>query len=383
MIKPDFQIISAVLALFISLFLALFLFTVNTKTKVSNRLLAVFLILIGIDIGGVLLEFIVEKPTNLGMLKNSVTFLQVPVFYLYVLSVCYSDFKLKSKHVIHIIPFVLANLVLLPRYYLVDIYSKIDFLQNTQNLIELKFNYILLHIQIVVYMSAVFIILRKTKRLYQENYAAKNISSYHLLSQFAIALTIFYALALLKNIFKYSEHPNISEWLKIGLFLFQLLIVCWYLLKALNNPSLFRNIDSGLKLVSDIVQEQNHIQSKKNEKSHKEVIYNLETYMENEKPFLNPSVTIQRISDDINIPVRDLSILINHKMGQHFFDFINAYRIEHAMMILKDSTKSNVTILEILYEVGFNSKSSFNTAFKKHTGNTPTEYRKQMKSNNL
>ena len=383
MIKPDFQIISAVLALFISLFLALFLFTVNTKTKVSNRLLAVFLILIGIDIGGVLLEFIVEKPTNLGMLKNSVTFLQVPVFYLYVLSVCYSDFKLKSKHVIHIIPFVLANLVLLPRYYLVDIYSKIDFLQNTQNLIELKFNYILLHIQIVVYMSAVFIILRKTKRLYQENYAGKNISSYHWLSQFAIALTIFYALALLKNIFKYSEHPNISEWLKIGLFLFQLLIVCWYLLKALNNPSLFRNIDSGLKLVSDIVQEQNHIQSKKNEKSHKEVIYNLETYMENEKPFLNPSVTIQRISDDINIPVRDLSILINHKMGQHFFDFINAYRIEHAMMILKDSTKSNVTILEILYEVGFNSKSSFNTAFKKHTGNTPTEYRKQMKSNNL
>jgi AraC-like DNA-binding protein len=375
MSKPDFLIISAVLALFISLFLALFLFTVNAKTKISNRLLAVFLILIGIDIGGVLLEFIVEKPTNLGMLKNSVTFLQMPVFYLYVLSVCYSDFKLKSKHVIHITPFILANLVLLPRYYLVDIYSKIDFLQNNQNLIELKFNYILLHIQIAFYMSAVFIILRKTKRLYQENYAGKNISSYHWLSQFAIALTIFYALVLLKNIFKYSEHPNISEWLKIGLFLFQLLIVCWYLLKALNNPSLFRNIDSSLKLVSDIVQEQNHIQSKKNEKSHKEVIYNLETYMENEKPFLNPSVTIQKISDDINIPVRDLSILINHKVGQHFFDFINAYRIEHAMMILKDSTKSNVTILEILYEVGFNSKSSFNTAFKKHTGNTPTEYR--------
>ena len=48
------------------------------------------------------------------------------------------------------------------------------------------------------------------------------------------------------------------------------------------------------------------------------------------------------------------------------------------MDILKDNTKSKVTVLEILYEVGFNSKSSFNTAFKKHTGNTPTAYRNSL-----
>ena len=94
------------------------------------------------------------------------------------------------------------------------------------------------------------------------------------------------------------------------------------------------------------------------------------------KPFLNPSLTIQDISGDIGIPVRDLSVLINHHLGQHFYDFVNTYRIENAMDILKDITKSKVTILEILYDVGFNSKSSFNTAFKKHTGNTPTFYRK-------
>ncbi|MNY70445.1 Melibiose operon regulatory protein [compost metagenome] len=80
----------------------------------------------------------------------------------------------------------------------------------------------------------------------------------------------------------------------------------------------------------------------------------------------------------MNVPVRELSVLINHQLGQHFYDFVNTYRIENAKEILKDSSKSKVTILEILYEVGFNSKSSFNSAFRKHTGNTPTEYRKSL-----
>lgn len=63
-------------------------------------------------------------------------------------------------------------------------------------------------------------------------------------------------------------------------------------------------------------------------------------------------------------------------MDKHFFDFINEYRIEKAKKILKDPTQKELTILEILYQVGFNSKSSFSTSFKKYTGKTPTEFRK-------
>lgn len=63
-------------------------------------------------------------------------------------------------------------------------------------------------------------------------------------------------------------------------------------------------------------------------------------------------------------------------MGQNFFNLVNSYRIEKAQEILRDPDKQAITVLEILYEVGFNSKSSFNTAFKKHAGTTPTQYRK-------
>jgi len=372
-------IIVASISLFISMFLAFFLFSVTTKQKTSNALFAVFLIITAIDVSGVLLNLIVQKPSNLGMLRNTLAFLQIPVFYLYVLSVCYSDFKLKPKYLVHLLPFLMANVILLPRFYSVNVASKINLLQNRQSIFELQFNHILFHTQIVVYLIAVFMLLRKTKKLYLENYAGANINSYNWLFQFTTALTILYLIALVKNIFKFSEYEYISEWINSGLLIFQLFITCWYLLKALNNPGLFRNIDSKLKLVSDIILEDKVKEPLVgNEKKQEETLLKLQQFMMTEKPFLNPSLTIQDISNTIQIPTRELSILINHHLDQHFYDFVNSYRIEHAMEILKDATKSKVTILEILYEVGFNSKSSFNTAFKKHTGYTPTDYRKTL-----
>lgn len=377
--KINLLMIVTVICLFISLFLAFFLLTVKTNHKISNVLFAVFLIITAIDGSEPLFTLVQTVPSNLGMLKNLLAFLQIPVFYLYVISVCYSDFKFKTKYLLHFLPFVIVNLILLPRFYAVDLASKIDFLQNRQNMIELKFTHIFFHIQVFFYIIAVFMLLRKARKIYLENYAGTSIKTYNWLFQFTIALTILYLIVLIKNIFKFSDYPNISEMIKIGILLFQTILTSWYLFKALNNPSLFRNVDSKLKLVSDIVlEEKNKDQKTENEKEYSGDLLKLKRFMIEEKPFLNPSLTIQDVSKEIEIPVRDLSLLINHKLEQHFYDFINAYRIESAMNILKDDTKSKVTILEILYEVGFNSKSSFNTAFKKHTGNTPTNYRKSL-----
>ncbi|MCS3869533.1 AraC-like DNA-binding protein [Chryseobacterium ginsenosidimutans] len=247
-------------------------------------------------------------------------------------------------------------------------------------MIELKFIHWLLHLQILFYFTAVFLLLRKAKKLYLENNAGTtSINSYNWLFQFTIVLTVLYSCAIVKNIFKFSDYVYVSDWIKFGILILQPFIICWYLYKALNDPGLFRNIDSKLKLVSDLILEEKKIEPE----ILNEDLLKLKKYMTDEKPFLDPALTIQDISKEINVPVRELSILINHQLGQHFYDFVNTYRVENAMEILKDSSKSKVTVLEILYEVGFNSKSSFNTAFKKHTGNTPTEYRKTLQINTL
>jgi len=372
--KMDLLGVVTVISLFISFFLAFFLLTVKTEHKISNRLFAFFLIITVIDTSEPLVSRFTDGPSNLGMLRTTIAFLQIPAFYLYVLSVCYSDFKLKPKYLIHLLPFFIGNLVLVPRFYSVDVASKLDFIVNRQNMVELQFTHWLFHLQVVVYFTAVFLLLKKVKKLYLENNSGGNLNSYNWLFQFTSVLTALYLIVILKNIFKFSDYSYVSDWIKIGILILQLFIICWYLYKALNNPGLFRNIDSKLKLVSDLILEEKKIEPE----TLNEDLLKLKKYMVDEKPFLDPDLKIQDISKEINVPVRELSVLINHQLGQHFYDFVNTYRIENAMEILKDPSKSKVTILEILYEVGFNSKSSFNTAFKKHTGNTPTEYRKTL-----
>ena len=102
--------------------------------------------------------------------------------------------------------------------------------------------------------------------------------------------------------------------------------------------------------------------------------------MNKEEAFLNPSLTIFDLAKGLNITSIELSLFLNKEPHKNFFDYINEYKIEKAKQILQDPDKKSLTILEILYEVGFNSKSSFNTAFKKFTKkNTYTIPRKHSK----
>ena len=307
----------------------------KTAHKTSNQIFAFFLIIIAIDISEPLINQITDGPSNLGMFRNTVAFLQIPAFYLYVLSVCYSDFKWKSKYFLHLIPFLIVNLVLAPRFYWVNLASKLDFIAIRQNMVELQSTHWLFHFQILFYFTAVFLLLRKAKKLYLENNSEGNLDSYKWLFQLTSVLAVLYVIVIIKNIFKFSDYPYISDWIKIGILVSQLFIICWYLYKALNNPGLFRNIDSKLKLVSDLILEEQKIEPK----TLNEDLLKLKKYMIDEQPFLNPALTIQDISQEMNVPVRELSVLINHQLGQHFYDFVNTYRIEKAKEILKDPSK--------------------------------------------
>ncbi|UCH96680.1 MAG: helix-turn-helix domain-containing protein [Candidatus Aminicenantes bacterium] len=99
-------------------------------------------------------------------------------------------------------------------------------------------------------------------------------------------------------------------------------------------------------------------------------------FMESKKPYLNPDISLHKLSEDIMIPHHYLSQVINARLNQNFYDFINHYRIEEAKKILSDS-KNHLPILGVAFEVGFNSKSAFNRAFKKNVNMTPSDFKKE------
>jgi AraC-like DNA-binding protein len=100
-------------------------------------------------------------------------------------------------------------------------------------------------------------------------------------------------------------------------------------------------------------------------------------YMKDETPYLNPQISLNDIASKLSITTNLLSQLLNTSLKMSFYDFINSFRIEEAKKLLLSYNPKQKTILEILYEVGFSSKSAFNIAFKKHTGVTPTVFRNQ------
>lgn len=96
-------------------------------------------------------------------------------------------------------------------------------------------------------------------------------------------------------------------------------------------------------------------------------------WMVREEPFLNPDLTLSHLAEELGCQSKDLSQVINEQFGKNFNDFINGYRVEMAKKLLRESV--DLAILELAYDVGFNSKSSFNASFKKLAGCSPSEYR--------
>jgi AraC-like DNA-binding protein len=374
--KPTFLNNISTITIFIMLLLAFFLLTVKTKNKLSNRLFASFLLLTAFDLSSFITEKYFETNLNFELFRMTISLLIMPIFYLYVKAVCHSDFRLKPKHLALLIPFVIANLVFIPRFYLATSIESIYIYEHFKQMLEIRFFYILGELQYAFYIVLVFIILKKYKEIYLENYTNTNNSSYKWLFQMTMFFLIAHCIVLFKSAIRYTDYNVFLNSSNVIIGTIALLISCWFVLKALNNPDLFKGVDSNMLLVNEVVisTEKELLETPKSAEIASQIELVKKYVLENE-PFLEPSLTIQELAKQVNITVRDLSVLINHHMNQHFFDFINEYRIQKAMRILKDPSKNKLTILEILYEVGFNSKSSFNTAFKKHTNQTPTEFR--------
>lgn len=104
--------------------------------------------------------------------------------------------------------------------------------------------------------------------------------------------------------------------------------------------------------------------------------------MESEKPFLDGDLNLLKLADLVKINIHQLSYLLNNGFNENFFYFVNKYRVEYAKQILIKDSHQKLSMVGIAFESGFNSKTAFNTIFKKMTEMTPSEFKKSYSSIN-
>ena len=102
--------------------------------------------------------------------------------------------------------------------------------------------------------------------------------------------------------------------------------------------------------------------------------------MKEKRPYLDRELSLKKLAELMQISPHHLSYLLNEGMGENFFQYINRYRAEEAKKLLLSPAHQHLSKMGIAFEAGFNSKTAFNTFFKKHTDMTPTEYVKMRSS---
>lgn len=370
----------ALVVFFAHLLMATFLCSLSTGNRLSHKLLATYLLVVVIDLSEIIFSDFYRAYLNLDMLRFNISLFMGPTLYLYVKTAIYDDFTLKIKHLVHTIPYAIACLVMIPNFFSVDNASKQLWYDNFTDVPELTFIHFMTSILLGLYLLVIYKHLMRYRKIVVENYSDADRLNKSWLTQLIYMFTLSYIIGLGRMYFRFFDFYEYESLVLTILITSVLLSICWILWQALHKPNLFTGVSSTIEVIDEQVASQENsndptISVIETEK-YDAIVLRLRDYMQQSKPFLDPSLSIDTLAKLINLPSSELSLTINRIIGQHFFDFVNLYRINLAAEMLIENEQQPKTVLEILYEVGFNSKSSFNTAFKKHLLMTPSQYRK-------
>ena len=368
LLNPAFSIV-----VFQLLFVAIFLFSSKKGKRISNVLLGIFFLLLAVNLLELLLKangIFLEK-YKIVLVDDALLLTLGPLVYLYTLSVIFKDFSVKFKYVLHFVPAIMLAFFL----FIVSYHSPPDEYTSMVNRINnfslpapIKIMVLLLNLHMLAYLFYSYKKVKKFKEVVMDKYSAPYVVNYRWLGFTIKSIAVFMLVALLHTLVPYTFSP---DYLIVTLFLLIVLISYFInvaIFKALNGADMFTGIVSKPEAKyssSSLTAEETELIREK-----------LITIMQDQKPHLDPNLSIDQLAEMVNIHAKKLSQVINQSFNKTFFDFINWYRIEEAKTLILTSTDHKKTILEILYQSGINSKSSFNTLFKKNTGLTPTAFKK-------
>ncbi|MEQ8243523.1 helix-turn-helix domain-containing protein [Fulvivirga sp.] len=323
------------------LFLAIFLWTYRKGNRLSNILLGLLLLVLSFRVGkSVFLEFTPDLDVKFIFAGLGTIMAIGPLFYLFAKSCINKSFVVSRKYLLQFIPSILGVCFGL---WLED---------HHMESIPLVFFAALFFSYYLHFIIYIFI----TYKLVKEHKAkGLNIEVYELLMLFVYGLSAIWVVYVL-NLFDETV-PYI-----VGPVLYS--VVAYVISFIVISKDYISKIDQTKYKTTTISDEQS-----------RQLYSRVLELVENEKQYQNPELTLKSMSKDLNVTTQTLSMVINQRSGKNFNSFINYYRIEESKQLLHSKAFKNHTMAAIAFEVGFNSISSFNTAFKKQTGKTPVAFK--------
>ncbi len=324
----------------------------RSKNRSSNKFLSFYIAALIIGLLEPLINDLVLLKENFWILDTlgGISFLYGPLLFLYVRQVTQVELLRLKDYQIHFTPFVLYNILL------ALVFAQLVTFGKMQGLVELVL-YELLFIQIFFYLVRSMLILSDYRK---ENQFFLS-TNFHWLKVFLLLSSAVYLVSFLSSnltILGYDYGQSINVFIQFAL----VFLVYLASIKAMFHPD---EIKFKQKVLKKPVLKVEMIGKIKSDLIH---------YMTSQQPYLNKDFNLDVAAKALQTNKYYLSQIVNDQLQKNFPDFVNEYRISVVKEKLHNSELSKYTIFGIASESGFNSKSAFNSAFKKLVGMTPSQY---------
>lgn len=335
---------------YLSFFFSIILLS-SERRKIHKVLLASLTALIGFNFLSVILitNNIIDLQWNMGVFFG---LLYGPLIYFFVISMMYELKNKLTNILVHFLPSLIILICLIP-------FNKYIYL----------FLYEVYHLPIIIHIGFYLYLSLKEIKLYhmelENNFS--NIFSYrvdwvkHLIIIFLVVLVFLLIESTLQSI---EDHMRSTF-----VFLSVLVLISYLYYKSINKSFLL------------ITKKEKYDGNSLTQEEIDSLYEKLKTVIKEKELFLNEKLSLEELSLEVGEKNYKISRVINEKAGRNFYEFINSYRVQHAKKLLLNPDNQRDRIGEIMFDSGFNSKSTFNSAFKKETGLTPSKYRQKKGAN--
>jgi len=291
-----------------------------------------------------------------------------PILYLYVSSITRSDFRIRAGHGLHLLP-ALAGCATLAIFELDANDLRYDWPYEPHPL-QAAVNHLWDGVKLVPlgYALAAIVQVRRYQVQLKDEYSHFSTTGPNWLKVLTMGFFISWSWSAFAHLMARFSTPETADYLGIADN-----YVTFILINALFTYSLVY-AHQLLTIRTESVRPHER------EKPSDSAVERVKQLMDQDKVYLKHNLNIEQFAKRVELPVKEVSSVINKHFGTNFFEFINSYRIDEAKRLLADPNLTDKTILDILMDSGFNSKSAFHRFFKRLVGMSPSEYRRSAHS---